>query len=279
MKNSKSKVTITVWRPVWSKLEKQLESACLKRDAYVDALIDHELDHLDAEMAIANSDDAQRFIDKQLRALINANATPLSLALSSETLRKLEGICKRKKVVRDAFFNRLFLFIAFGPDMAWKLFFRNTWMGHDKPKPSDWTRMVWEECKHDGPFFENVFDPFAAHLDPIWPIRACFDVIEAQDKPAYVNFTDPKTKQTVKMVRWVPEDLLYLPPRFYTSVLTDHDLLKAPSARPGQPQQRKVQQAFHNLYGLNCYLPNFHIPGHPEQTVAQAAMDQLLADL
>jgi hypothetical protein len=212
-----SKITVSAWRPVWSKLEKKLETACLNRDAYLSALVSSELDHLQVEMPIANSDEAQRFINKQLRALINHDATPLSIALSPEVALKLNAICSEKRIVRDAFFNRLFLFLAFGPRMAGLLLFRLLWVD-EKAKPEQWTKMVWSEYKHDGPFFENVFEPFLAHREPLWPIRACFELIEEQDRPDYVDWKDPESGKSLKMAKWVPDSLLHLPYRFYRIV-------------------------------------------------------------
>lgn len=277
-----SKITINVWRPVWSKLEKKLDAACLKRDAYIASLINRELDYLQEEMPIANSEDAEKFVDRQLRALLDQNSTPLSIALPPEVAKKLERICSEKRIVRDSFFNRLFLFLAYGPAMAGTLLFRGIWVDNDKFDA--WTRDVWREYKHDGPFFENVFEPFHAHQDPLWAVRACFELIEEQDKPEYVDHVDPETKQTVKMAKWVPDHLLHLPHRFYTAVLTDLDLPIAQSAptrhaSQGKPAGEKPARAFHNLYGLNCYLPNFHIRGHADQKAAKASVDELLADL
>src|SRR6266540_198985 len=283
-KGKASKITISVWRPVWSKLEKKLDEGCLKRDAYIGTLINRELDYLEQEMPIANSEDAESFIGKQLRALLDQNFTPLSIALQPEVAKKLEKVCAEKRIVRDSFFNRLFLFLAFGPDMAGMLLFRGMWIDHDNSKPRDWTKDIWSEYKHDGPFFENVFDPFLANQDPLWPIRACFELIEERDRPEYVDWIDPETKRVVKMAKWVPDQLMCLPYRFYTAVLTDHDLrkaVKAPVRHAAQAQagDQEADRAFHNLYGLNCYLPNFHVLGHPDQKAVKESVEELMLSL
>lgn len=276
-----SKITVSVWRPVWSKLEKKLDAACLNRDAYLSALVDREVGHLQDEMPIANSEEARQFINKQLRVLIHLDTTPLSIALSPDVAARLNAVCEEKRVVRDAFFNRLFLFLAFGPRIAGLLLFRLLWLDQEQAKPERWTNMVWSEYKHDGPFFENVFEPFVAHQDPLWPIRACFELIEDQDKPDYTDWTDPESGKAVKMAKWVPDTLLHLPYRFYTVPLTDRDLRKETkaAARPavrGKPGKAESEVAYHNLYGLNCYLPNFMVPGHLDKKAAQAAVDNLL---
>jgi hypothetical protein len=275
-----SKITISVWSPVWSRLEKKLDAACLKRDAYIGTLINRELDYLEEEMPIANSEEAEQFIDKQLRALLQQNFTPLSIALQPEIAKKLEKVCAERRIVRDSLFNRLFLFLAFGPQMAGMLLFPGLVTEGDKGTASGWTNTVWSEYKHEGPFSENVFEPFLANQDPLWPIRACFDIIEERDHPDYVDWTDPESRRVVKMVKWVPDHVLCLPYRFYTAVLTDHDLRKTASAparhaAQGQTGNKEADRAYHNLYGLNCYLPNFHVPRHPDQK----AVEELLLDL
>src|SRR5688500_8591236 len=92
-----SKITINAWRPVWSRLEKQLDEACLKRDAYIGSVIDCELEYLEQEMPIANSEASQKFIDRQLRALLHQNSTPLSIALQPRTKEALERVCTSKR--------------------------------------------------------------------------------------------------------------------------------------------------------------------------------------
>ncbi len=277
-KSKTSKITINVWRSVWSKLEKRLETACLKRDAYIGMLINWELDRLEAEMPIANSEAAEQFIEKQLRALLHQNYTPLSIALAPEVAKKLERVCKEKRIVRDSFFNRLFLFLAFGPKLAGMLLFRGLDSEDEKWTVDSWTRTVWREYQHEDQFFQSVFDPFLAGQDPLWPIRACFEIIEERDRPEYVEQIDPESQKVVKMVKWVPEQFLRLPYRFYTTVFTDHDLRKGASTRhaaQGHGDSANAERGYHNLYGLNCYLPNFHVLGHPDQKVADEALFDL----
>lgn len=281
-KTKPSKITISVWQPIWSKLEKQLEAACLKRDAYIGALLNRELDYLEQEMPIANSEEAEKFIDSQLRALMEQNFTPLSIALQPEVAQKLERVCTSRRIVRDAFFNRLFLFLAFGSHMAGTLLFRGLDSEDADWTPTSWTKTVWKEFRHEDPFFWNVFEPFHADHDPLWPVRACFDLIEEQDPPAYVDWTDPRTKQVVKMENVAVDGVLQLPYRFYTAVLTDRDLLKS-TKRPTRPaaqskgRPESEGRTYHNLYGLNCYLPNFHVPGHKDKQAVDKFNEDILS--
>lgn len=280
-----SKITISVWRPVWSKLEKRLEKGCLKRDAYIGMLINRELDYLQDEMPIANSKEAENFIQKQIRALLEQNFTPLSIALQPDVAQKLEKVCADRRIIRDAFFNRLFLFLAFGPEIAGLLLFRGMDDDEDgKWELTSWTRSVWSEYKHEDQFFWNVFDPFRANQDPLWAVRACFEIIEDRDSPKYVDWIDPRTKQVVKMTKSVADHVLHLPYRFYTAVLTDQDLpkkAKGPTrhAAQGKSGIQGEERAYHNLYGLNCYLPDFHVPGQKDKEAVEKANNDLLSNL
>ena len=170
--------------------------------------------------------------------------------------------------------------IALSPQLPGTLFF----LGWPNETPNSWTKEVWSACKHDGPFFENVFNPFAALEDPLWPIRSALDLIEREDKPEYVERTDPESGQIAPMVRGLTGQFFELPKRFYTIVLTDHQLRKASSksamrgatrTEPGDDQP--IQ--FHNLYGLNCYLPNHYVPAHPDGIAFIKTVDDFLGDL
>lgn len=276
-KGKTTKITINVWRPVWSRLEAKIAKACLKRDAYLNALIDREIDRLDAEVSISNSEIARKYISQQLRSL--SDFTPLSIALDRKTVDKIDDVCSRKRIVRDSFFNRLFLFLAIDPQRTGALLFSG-WPDDDL---TAWTRQVWSECKHDGPFFESVFDPFSALEDPLWPIRSGLDLIAHDEQAKYVDWPDPESGEVVKMARDWTGQFFVLPRHFYTVVLTDSQLAKRPNksainlTAPAKPGDHSPVQ-FHNLYGLNCYLPNHYVPTHPDGKALQNAIDSFISD-
>jgi hypothetical protein len=66
--------------------------------------------------------------------------------------------------------------------------------------------------------------------------------------------------------------------------LTDHDLRKAASAparhaAQSQAGNQDADRPYYNLYGLNCYLPNFRVQGHPDQKAAEDAIEEAFRDL
>lgn len=271
------KITIQVWRPVWSRLEKKIKSSFLRRDAFIERLVLAELDRLDIEMSIPNSMEAKMAIEQQLRAL--HDFTPLSVTFSPTTIEKLDKVLGRKRVVRDSFFNRIFFFLAYGPKLAGILLF-----GCSGEKPTAWATELWAECKHDGPFFENVFEPFMALADPLWPIHRYFELIEEQQRPKYIEWMHPDSRIKVDMAK-VSSDLeIYeLPFRFHTAVLTDRQLRRTKGAeapkKPKTANSATLTNEFYNLLGLNCYLPNYRVSGHKEQKEFEKHIDDMLENL
>lgn len=237
------KITVKIWRPILEKLDVKLDAACLRRDAYLIRLLEGEIDYLDKEVSIPNSQASYAHVAKQLD---HFDRKPVSLALPSELTSRLNEICDRKRIVRDAFFNRLFLLLAASPKTIDKLFLLD----------DDWRTNVWIEWKHDGPFFQNGFYPLEASIDPFWAIRAALD-INAEDTGADEAIDSPNGKS-----RKVMHLLNTMSPAasVYANVFTT-----------------KVDQ--HNLIGLSCSLPDWQIPGHKAETEMRRTLDDLIGDL
>lgn len=239
------KISVKIWRPIIDKLDDKLDAACLRRDAYLARLLATELDYLDAEVSLPNSKAAHDFTFERLDAL---DRKLVSIALSPTLSDKLHEICTRKRIVRDAFFNRLFLLLAAAPKTIDTLFFP------DEPK---WRTQVWSEFKHDGPFFENGFYPLEAPVDPFWAIRAGLELFNAG--AGAEDYQVPGTSEIVKVARSIegdPEPLPALHTIFFEQKVGEHDLL-----------------------GLNCFVPDWRIPGHEAERRRAKALDELLESL
>lgn len=119
-KNSetKQKILVKIWRPVAASLEKALEKCFLSRDNFLSAVIRNEIEHLDKEVATPNSSEARAFIAKQL---IDLDSVPMTLRLDAAVVQRVNDVCERKRIPRDAFFNRLFWFVVMPLD-AWERF-------------------------------------------------------------------------------------------------------------------------------------------------------------
>jgi hypothetical protein len=230
---------------VIKKLESKLESACLRRDAYLNRVLGIELDRLDNEVALANSESAQQFIADRLDALPRKLVT---LTLKPELVDRLDDICRRKRIPRDAFFNRLFLLLAAKPKGIDTLFFRHF--------DGNWRSEVWSERRNDGPFFQNVFDPLDPDIDPFWAIREGIDLVS--EDVELVDYTDPETGKIVKIREPFSSSQVELPSGIYTRVWTDSESKDA------------------DLYGLNCHLPDWRVPGTAEQVKYSKELDLIL---
>jgi hypothetical protein len=241
------KISVRIWQPIIELLSQKMDSACLRRDAYLQRVLEVELDFLDLEVAIPNSSASYDYVLKELDGF---NRKLVSLALPAELTVRLNEICTRKRIVRDAFFNRLFLLLAAPPKYVDSLLF----LGCE----SDWRTQVWSEWKHEGPFFQNGFYPLDPTIDPFWGVREGLALMTPDD--FLEDFTEPSTKQTIKVMRNETGELM-LPESVYTTLF-----------------HGKTKEG-HNRLGLSCYLPDWLIPGHEAEKSNRAKSDELWAQL
>src|SRR5664279_3732773 len=102
----KTKVLVNVYEPLIVLVKHKMDAICLKRDAYLDKALRHEIEDLRKEITIPNSDKAKSYIADNLKQL---KLKPLHLLLSTETVDLINAVCKEKNVPRDSFINRFFL--------------------------------------------------------------------------------------------------------------------------------------------------------------------------
>jgi hypothetical protein len=239
------KISVKIWRPIIKKLDAKLEAACLRRDAYLNRVLEVELDRLDSEVSIPNSQASYNYISEKLDEL---DRKLVSLALPQDLTTRLNEICSRKRIVRDAFFNRLFLLLAAAPQTIDRLLFDGV--------GSEWRTDVWSEYKHDGQFFQNGIYPLEASIDPFWAIRAGLDMYnEGSEIEEHVDPVSGMTSRTKRVFETdSPADSLYA--TVFTMKVDGNDLL-----------------------GLNCSLPDCLIPGHDAQKQLQRTLDEILGEL
>ncbi len=172
----------------------------------------------------------------------------VSLALPTELTQRLNEICARKRIVRDAFFNRVFLLLAASPKVVDTLLFGDV--------GSQWRTEVWSENKHDGPFFQNGFYPLEPMIDPFWAVRCGLEMY-ANDA-GLKDYVEPISGNTIRVQtnlteEPVPADSLY------TTIF-----------------EQKVKGG--DLHGVSCYFPDWRIPDHAAAKAHQAKLDELLGD-
>ncbi len=147
------KISVKIWRPILDKLDKKLESTCLRRDAFLGKLLKSEVEMLDQEVSIPNSQESYEYVFRELDKL---DRWPVSLALPSEISARLNEVCATKRIVRDAFFHRLFLLLAASNDQIDTLIFGPGKLGHE------WCGEVWRQLNYSSANFEDGFYPLGA---------------------------------------------------------------------------------------------------------------------
>lgn len=239
-----TKISVNIWRPIIDKLDQKLDAACLRRDAYLNKVLENELPWLDSEVSLANSPAAKAFVTASLDQL---DRKLVSLTLRPDLIEQLNDICQRKRIVRDAFFNRLFLLLALRPKGIDTLFFSAV--------EGEWKEALWNDTKTDRNFWLNGLYPLEPVIAPFWAIRAGLEIYA--ESTGTEEYQDPDTGKTIRVQyeheAVSPLNSVYT--AFFSSELKDTDLT-----------------------GLNCYVPDWRVP----DTVAAAkhkALDDLLIHL
>jgi hypothetical protein len=240
------KISVQIWRPALEQFTKRMEAACLRRDLYLNRVLENELDQLDSEVPIPNTPLARDFIAKRLDTL---DRKLVSLALDPKLVARLNDICARKRIVRDSFFNRLLLLLAASPKMIDRLYFM-----YDEDDGA-WRRRVIEAYRHDGAFYRELLNPLEPNTDPLWPLRAAHEL--ENEKVTTEDWTVPETGQVARITRSLAGE-----PHPLTTIYT---------------------QVFHattfkdaDMTGLNVYLPDSYVPGSEAAAVATKTLDDLM---
>lgn len=236
------KISVRIWEPLVKQFDSAIRDSCLRRDAYLDAVLAVEVPRLDAEVSLPNSLIAQTFIAARLDAL---ERKLVSFTLKPELIERLNAICERKRIVRDAFFNRLYMLLTAKAGVIDRLMFA----GDD-----EWRTEVWSERRNDGPFFQNCFHPLRGEIDPLWAIRTGRE----DARKGLEAVTNPSGEGTIQVERGPFHDGIRPPSLVYTVSWND--------------QFKNV-----DLTGFNCYLPDWEVPGTPEQVAFDKSLDDILA--
>ena len=234
------KITVKIWTPIIDKLDEKMRIACLRRDPYLARLLDAELPKLDEEVSLPNSPAAHAFVGTRLDAL---ERKVVSLTLRPDLIEQLNDICRRKKIVRDAFFNRLFLLLAVAPMIVDKLLF-----GGD-----EWKAELWRDTRDDRNFWESDLYPLRSAIDPFWAIRVGLEIYAEATNTE--DFQDPESGKTIRVER--KDGAVYPVTSVYTKFFSD------------QPKST-------DLTGMNCYVPDWRVPNTPA-AFKRKQLDELLS--
>lgn len=104
-----TKITAKIFLPMLENFNKQINSLHIKRDSYLNAMIKAELPYLEVEMKGKRlSSKAKRHIAASLKRMGTHN---VNIVVEKEIADKLNKIVDETNMVRDAFINRLILFL------------------------------------------------------------------------------------------------------------------------------------------------------------------------
>lgn len=230
-----AKILFSLWDNLVEPLNRRLEESCLRRDAFLDAVLTHELVQLEQEISKPNSPEAKKCIADHLAMLTRK---PVTLALRPETVRRLEEVCKKKNIVRDAYMNRLVLCLLAPPKLLNRLFglkdYTSEVLKHWEPPGFD---SYWQSLRT---IPELIRDPFQF-------VRECIALQQIEDDEVS-NF----------YMAVIPENLFGV------------SRGKKSGGEPALPP---------NTLGLNVYLPDERVPGHPANVELNARLEAILEDL
>jgi len=183
MEQTLRKTSTRIWTPLLEKFTQRIDDACLRRDAWLTKVLERELDELEAAGTIrkfsftgdtpprerVNSDAARRYIAARLDALPRKLVT---FTLPEALVRRLDDLCERKRIVRDAFFNRLlFLLVAYDEHID-HLFFEDD---------RSWRSLLLEQTDLLSDAAEQFAQRIPGFRDPFCAIRDACSMEEWQN--------------------------------------------------------------------------------------------------
>lgn len=116
-----TKITVKVYEQVYDDFIEQLQALPLRRDMFLDLMIERELPHLAIDLAgLRNSEQAKRYISGRLKRLGVSKVglpKPFSIAIRKSTANALRRLEKKHNFSRDAFLNRLIVLLRGSDDL------------------------------------------------------------------------------------------------------------------------------------------------------------------
>lgn len=108
-----TKVTFKIYGPLLESFDQQLDRLCLKRDAFLNKVLKIEVPRLAKELqGKRQSNAARRFISGELKRL---SPHPINVVVEKSVAEMLHETVEATNLVRDAFANRLLIFLRGSP--------------------------------------------------------------------------------------------------------------------------------------------------------------------
>lgn len=110
---AKTKITVKIQAKMFQGFEKQMDALHLKRDAFLDSVIQQEMKFLEEELGgKRQSPAARQYIAGELKRL---GTRQVNIQVEQSTADKLNRIVSAGNLVRDALVNRLIMFLRSTP--------------------------------------------------------------------------------------------------------------------------------------------------------------------
>ena len=109
MKMSQTKITVKIYEPLLRGFDRQLANLFIKRDAFLNAMIAEEVQHLASDMQGKRlTISAKQYIAGELKRM---GTTPVNVVVDQATAVALNSVVDASNLVRDAFMNRLIMLL------------------------------------------------------------------------------------------------------------------------------------------------------------------------
>jgi len=106
---SQTKITVKIYEPLLRDFDRQIEKLFIKRDAFLNAMLREELQHLAHDMEGKRlTPITKRYIAGELKRM---GTTPVNVVVDKATADALNAIVETSNLVRDAFVNRLIMLL------------------------------------------------------------------------------------------------------------------------------------------------------------------------
>lgn len=155
---SQTKITVKIYEPLLRDFDRQIDRLFIKRDAFLNAMIQEEVQHLATDMKGKRlTSSAKRYISGQLKRM---GTKQINVVVDKETADSLNAVVESSNMVRDAFMNRLIMLLrSSGPLLSYlqlpEFITGSNFDSYVEPMPTSPMRAMEE-----------------VHADPLFYIRA-----------------------------------------------------------------------------------------------------------
>jgi len=106
---SQTKITVKIYEPLLRDFDRQIDKLFIKRDAFLNAMIQEEVRHLANDMEGKRlTTTTKRYIAGELKRL---GTTQVNVVVDKSTADALNAVVETSNMVRDAFMNRLIMLL------------------------------------------------------------------------------------------------------------------------------------------------------------------------